>query len=259
MFTDEQELEIVAYYEQVERARIVAERFGTTDETIRRILREHGVKLTHRHDAEIVEMFGSGKSVQEIIEQLGISESTVRKVLQCAGLLKKTKTMRRAEVDVELATSLYESGKTLSEVGEYFGTSYQTIRRKLAGNGVKIRKAGPPHIFMSDEALRRKHKRDKKRRDAISGRVHDGPIRGLKWQDVAKRDHMRCKICGCKVDPTDRWTDKNGHHCFGRRYPTIDHIVALENGGTDTYDNVQLACKRCNSSKQAKGQLKLFT
>ena len=63
---------------------------------------------------------------------------------------------------------------------------------------------------------------------------------------------MTCAICGTKVDPCDKWINESGRYCFGRNYPTVDHIVAIKNGGTDTYDNVQLACKRCNSKKGAR-------
>jgi 5-methylcytosine-specific restriction endonuclease McrA len=102
-----------------------------------------------------------------------------------------------------------------------------------------------------------KHRRDKKRRDAISLRRRDGPSHGLKWRDIADRDNMRCQICGRKVDVNDKWVNECGRWCFGRLYPTIDHIIALANGGTDTYDNVQLACKHCNSKKRDKGQMRL--
>lgn len=63
---------------------------------------------------------------------------------------------------------------------------------------------------------------------------------------------MKCAICGCEVDPADTWVNVNGATCYGRKYPTVDHIVPLSLGGTDTLDNVQLTCKRCNSSKGKK-------
>lgn len=74
----------------------------------------------------------------------------------------------------------------------------------------------------------------------------------IRWYDIAEQFNMTCAICGCKVDPTDTWTNKNGCICFGRKYPTVDHIIPLKYGGTDTLDNVQLACKRCNSAKGAR-------
>lgn len=35
----------------------------------------------------------------------------------------------------------------------------------------------------------------------------------------------------------------------GRRWPTIDHIVALANGGSNEAGNLRVVCNRCNSRK----------
>lgn len=63
---------------------------------------------------------------------------------------------------------------------------------------------------------------------------------------VRKRDNDVCQLCGKKVDFSD--TSWNG--AFGALYPTIDHIVAMKNGGGHTWDNVQLAHAICNSYKR---------
>ena len=89
------------------------------------------------------------------------------------------------------------------------------------------------------------------RQRAISKRESTHTHR-IVWNEIAEKFNMRCAICGCEVDPNDTWIGKNGRKCFGRKYPTVDHIVALKNGGTDTLDNVQLACKHCNSAKGVK-------
>lgn len=72
--------------------------------------------------------------------------------------------------------------------------------------------------------------------------------RKISWREIAERDGMNCALCGNKTDPGDIWYT-NGHKCYGRNYPTVDHIVPLVNGGTHTLDNMQLTCKRCNSTK----------
>ena len=51
---------------------------------------------------------------------------------------------------------------------------------------------------------------------------------------------------------SDVWINDTGRKCFGRKYPTVDHIIPIKMGGTDTPDNVQLACKHCNSKKGAR-------
>lgn len=75
--------------------------------------------------------------------------------------------------------------------------------------------------------------------------THTHPI---VWQEIAEKYRMRCAICGELVDPEDKWM-KNGRMCYGRKYPTVDHIVPLRLGGADVLENVQLACKQCNSAK----------
>lgn len=86
-------------------------------------------------------------------------------------------------------------------------------------------------------------RQDNKRRYAILG---SNPIH---WTDIAERFDYRCAICGCDVDPSDTWESQTGRKCFGRNYPTVDHIVPISLGGKDTDDNVQLVCKHCNSKK----------
>lgn len=96
-----------------------------------------------------------------------------------------------------------------------------------------------------------KGRQNKKRRNAIikgSGENH----KQIHWRDIADAFSMRCAICGCEIDPTDVWLNENGRPCQGRNYPTVDHIIPLRHGGTDTMENVQLTCKHCNSKKGAK-------
>lgn len=230
-FTPEQELEICEMYERVERGRIVAEAYGVSTETVYRILRNHDIPRTHRHPER--------RNAKRHIVRMDWTNSDVTEVIR-----------------------LYESGLTCSQIGDKYGCSWMSINRVLKSNGVKMRPTGRKpgsgrSAIAPKEDREIRHRREKKRREAISLRHRDGPAHGLKWRDIADRDNMRCQICGRNVDVNDKWVNERGRWCFGRLYPTIDHIVALANGGTDTYDNVQLACKHCNSKKQDKGQMRL--
>lgn len=70
---------------------------------------------------------------------------------------------------------------------------------------------------------------------------------------VFERDGWRCGICGRKTHKAKR----GSHH---PRAPELDHIVALANGGTHTWRNVQCSCRECNGRKGATnyGQIPLF-
>lgn len=60
------------------------------------------------------------------------------------------------------------------------------------------------------------------------------------WQEIFIRDVGVCQICKEPV------IERNRMHRLG---PTIDHIVPLSLGGSDTRGNVQLAHRSCNCRK----------
>lgn len=59
---------------------------------------------------------------------------------------------------------------------------------------------------------------------------------------IIRRDRGICQLCGDKVDPAAKWPDG--------RMPSMDHIVPLSEGGSDSARNIQLAHLSCNISKQ---------
>ena len=79
----------------------------------------------------------------------------------------------------------------------------------------------------------------------LRGKVVD---RDITLDRLIKRDKGRCKICGGLVDRKD-FTMVNNHMKCGSRYPTIDHIIPLSQGGLHSWANVQLAHFLCNSYK----------
>jgi 5-methylcytosine-specific restriction endonuclease McrA len=55
-------------------------------------------------------------------------------------------------------------------------------------------------------------------------------------------------LCGEKCN----WDDieyKDGKAKAGESYPSIDHIIPLSKGGTQSWENVKLAHRHCNSIK----------
>ena len=120
----------------------------------------------------------------------------------------------------------------------------QYLKRSKGRNRVGS-KWGPEHLKTPRAERQRRHNKTR-----YAEYLQTGGYRArIKWQDLAKVSGMVCASCGVITDPTDTWTNEKGRKCFGRKYPTVDHIIALKNGGKDTLDNVQLLCKHCNSSK----------
>lgn len=63
-------------------------------------------------------------------------------------------------------------------------------------------------------------------------------------EEIAKRDNCICYLCDKSVDMNLVWPDDG--------FPSVDHVVALANGGDDTPDNVRLAHLICNIRKGTK-------
>jgi 5-methylcytosine-specific restriction endonuclease McrA len=62
------------------------------------------------------------------------------------------------------------------------------------------------------------------------------PPRAVKFnrRNIYLRDHYTCQYCGCKP---------------GREELTIDHVTPRSRGGKSEWENVVLACQKCNARK----------
>lgn len=67
--------------------------------------------------------------------------------------------------------------------------------------------------------------------------------------DIGRRDGWRCHLCRRLVDGRLSGRDRMG--------PTIDHLVPISDGGTDTPENVALAHLSCNSARCTGGVAQL--
>lgn len=91
--------------------------------------------------------------------------------------------------------------------------------------------------YCSDACARRANNRMKEKRIERNGK----PDRSITLTKLYMRDGGVCQICGRNIS-----FDCNSN---SDRYPSIDHIKPLAKGGLHRWDNVQLACRICNSMK----------
>lgn len=69
--------------------------------------------------------------------------------------------------------------------------------------------------------------------------------------EVYSKSSGKCSICGGLCD----WNDYkvvNGVIIYGNNYPSRDHIIPKSKGGLNTWSNIALAHRLCNSQKGAK-------
>jgi len=115
-------------------------------------------------------------------------------------------------------------------------------------------------VYCCDKCRKRaKNRRDaerRKRRGTARGYRHRMRIavtpetynHDITLSSVYKKFGGVCCECGRKTRRTKKYAPDMA---------TLDHIIALANNGTHTWDNVQLLCATCNSNKRDLGQMRL--
>lgn len=100
----------------------------------------------------------------------------------------------------------------------------------------------PNKKYCSDECSRKEKNRRKDKR------IHKTKIIDfdITLQRLFKRDEGVCWICGCKCDWNDKRVSESGYEYPGNAYPTKDHVIPVSRGGAESWDNVRLACWKCN-------------
>lgn len=100
----------------------------------------------------------------------------------------------------------------------------------------------------------KKKREDRRRRDKRIPK--DRRIDRITIKKLFKRDNGICYLCGTKCDWNDWRESKKGNSYPGDSYPTIEHVTPISKGGLDSWDNVRLACWKCNLDK-ADGIIKI--
>lgn len=86
------------------------------------------------------------------------------------------------------------------------------------------------------------------------------PLQAYKWALTMRLRAIRMRNAGALSQKLVRQliadAGKECPVCFvemnysvERRWPTIDHVVALANGGSNAVNNLRVICNRCNSKK----------
>ena len=65
---------------------------------------------------------------------------------------------------------------------------------------------------------------------------------------VYKKSNFKCVFCGLFFQPPKDWDGISAIH-NGEMYLEIDHIKPTSKGGSDTLENKQALCQKCNNKK----------
>lgn len=149
------------------------------------------------------------------------------------GRIRTIETAERKDVNPKHIERLKELQKEIKEIQYIIDHE-----RRCAECGKWFMPSGTRRrLYCSEECARKADNRRHDKRLRKNGKA-DMTITLTK---LYMRDGGVCQICGKHID-FDR--DSNSDD-----YPSIDHIKPLSRGGLHIWDNVQLACRRCNALK----------
>lgn len=174
----------------------------------------------------------------------------------CSFTFKAIAKALRKQLCVSVKVKRNKPESLLAQKPIYISIAPQQMRCKECSSCYKPPfRPGRPSVFCSkicaNADRRRNRKIAKVRRQ--SRKRGCGVVENIDPIKVFERDAWRCGICGVKTHRAKRGT----HHS---RAPELDHIVAIANGGSHTWANVQCSCRECNGRKGATdyGQIPLF-
>ena len=158
------------------------------------------------------------------------------------------------QIDLSNGWSVGTTSKYIKKFGLAPGKngkhSVVALRRTCPGCGVEFETHNPDKLFCTKLCCSRNRgtrKTDKRRMRNSRAYKRDIPLRKL-----YERDNGICYLCGCATDFDDYTVNQDGYMVIGGTYPTRDHVIPLAEGGEHSWENVKLACFKCNSRKGAK-------
>lgn len=121
------------------------------------------------------------------------------------------------------------------------------LNKRCEECGIPFKASSSRQIYCTEACANRTYNRRKETMRRRRLRINGAIDHSINIAKLIKRDKGVCGICGGKVDST---VDSNDGD-----YPSIDHVIPVARGGTHTWDNVQLAHRRCNIIKSDSIQL----
>lgn len=132
------------------------------------------------------------------------------------------------------------------EVEKAFYRSLHTVERECAYCGETFYCCDWEKTKTCSNDCRRKMKNRSRDKRIPAQAIVDTDINVKK---LYKRDGGKCYLCGRDCSFDDWNTSASGYKYPGDLYPEIEHVIPISRGGLHSWDNVRLACHKCNHIK----------
>ena len=131
--------EVISEYQSGMSPVELAEKYGVSEATIRKRLKEAGVrKITAKERntmrlpmAQIISDYQSGMTLKALGEKYGVNQNTIRTRLIEAGVQQERRGRKKIDLPMDQIWFDYESGMSTRQLGKKYGVSHRTIRTRL--------------------------------------------------------------------------------------------------------------------------------
>lgn len=123
---------------------------------------------------------------------------------------------------------------------------YAKNRERRAQAKRDARAANPEHARAINREWRARTDMGRVHSANRRARVRNAFVEEVDPKVVFEQDDYVCQCCGIQCPKDAKWPRRDA--------ATLDHIVAIANGGEHSYANVQTLCFFCNTSKGARPQ-----
>ena len=207
---------VIALYENIETTGAVAREFNVSNETIRRILKRHGIKRTNRHPkpepkytyhshchskycpALIVMLHEAFDwNAKQIAEATGYAENGTRNVLSRRGLVATKHSVSNGDYDLDQIEREYLDGATTYELGEKYGVNHATISKWMRKRGIRLGKGAHQEGRNGQDIIERHEQAEREFAERVIVET-DGHFEyaGKFRIDGDRGADVRCTVCG---------------------------------------------------------------
>ncbi len=175
------------------------------------------------------------------------SSALFKKRIGCKECKRREQEQRRQQAEKEKTERAAAIEQARAEAAKQRAMQHEARRREIVcpicGDTFITYKA--KQITCSPECGRKRANiRHTRRNDTRISK--DKRIDKISLDVLFRRDSGVCHICGKQCDWKD-YTQTDTAFIAGNLYPSVDHVVPVSLGGTDSWDNVMLAHRICNS------------
>lgn len=178
-----------------------------------------------------------------VLNEIGLNDREIGEVI---GKCSSWAWQRRRELGILRAKSKRQREIERLEV---WRENFKTERRTCARCGAEFSPVRDNQRFCSDDCRRKQsHEVNDIKRKRLEKKQ---AVDDISLNDVFVKFGGICYLCGGKCDYNAVRIVNGVPHALGD-YPSREHIRPLSKGGLHTWDNIQLAHVKCNSSKGAR-------